>query len=152
MDDDLVDVLTVLAVLALGLIGLLVLLVMNVKRFREFFQCRRKRKVHPIIPKRTTIKVARKANTITVEEPRSVTSKTPVQRIFSAPLPERSPAQTPVVTTPNGTKQLVFIVPKPPSYKAELAHSVASAQTSCSTASSYLPNQLPVMLNRRCSA
>ncbi|EYC45294.1 hypothetical protein Y032_0432g1344 [Ancylostoma ceylanicum] len=146
MDDDLVDVLIVLGVLMLGVIGLLVLLAMHAKRFRRLFRCFKNEEDTPIKVKRTTIKVVRRAHTITAEEGKSVASKTPVSRVFSSPLPEHGH-----LPSPGTTKELLFIVPKSPTYKAEMAHSVVSAHTSNSTGSSYLPSQIHAMPKRRCS-
>nr|CDJ92777.1 unnamed protein product [Haemonchus contortus] len=112
MDDDLIDVLIVLGVLGLGLIGLLILLAINVKRVRNYLLCCRKEKDVPIKPKRATIKVVRKANTITVEEARSKASRTPAARIFSSPLPR--PEQLP---SPMKAKELIYIVPRTPTYR-----------------------------------
>ncbi|XGW24982.1 hypothetical protein V3C99_006433 [Haemonchus contortus] len=147
MDDDLIDVLIVLGVLGLGLVGLLILLAINVKRVRNYLLCCRREKDVPIKPKRATIKVVRKANTITVEEARSKASRTPAARIFSSPLPR--PEQLP---SPMKAKELIYIVPRTPTYRAEIAASTSPAYMSSSTTSSYLPSQIPPLTKRRCSA
>ncbi|KAK6729601.1 hypothetical protein RB195_006570 [Necator americanus] len=66
-------------------------------------------------------------------------------KVFSSPLPEQGH-----IPSPSSTKELFFIVPKSPTYKAEMAYSVASAYTS-STKSSYLPSQIAPIGKRRCS-
>ncbi|CAI4221802.1 unnamed protein product [Auanema sp. JU1783] len=143
--DDLLDVIVALSVLTLGVIGGLILIIKNVKVVRRLFSCHRKSEdVEKAVHRRTTIRVVRKAGTIHGGTAPSVASKTPVKRIFSNPLP----------TPPSATKakEFVYIVPRSPTYKMEMAstaHSVVSPQTSLSTTSTYLPSQLPPVSTRR---
>lgn len=148
MDDDLVDVLIVCGVLTFGVIGALILIASNMARFRSWSRCCKKEEEFPIKTKRTTIKVIRKANTISAEEGKSVAARTPVSRIFSSPLP-----QAQQLPSPAKAKELLFIVPRSPTYRAELAQChPQSPYMSHSTASSYLPSQIPPLMKRRCSS
>ncbi|KAK6049698.1 hypothetical protein COOONC_12797 [Cooperia oncophora] len=92
--------------------------------------------------------VVRSGNTIAAEEPRSTASKTPVSRVFSSPLPKAEHLPSP--TRPK--EHFIFIVPRSPTYRAEIAQSTTSPYQSTSTGSSYLPNQIPPLAKRRCSA
>ncbi|WKX89865.1 hypothetical protein Q1695_009034 [Nippostrongylus brasiliensis] len=143
MDDDLVDVLIVFIVLAFGVVGLLILLATT--RCRQLLRCCGREEELPIKPKRTTIRVIQKANSLGFEEGR-VAVKAPVTRVVSSPLPMAKE-----LTTPVRAKELIFIVPRSPTYRAEMGHSCNSTYVSNSTGSSYLPSQIPPMMKRRCS-
>ncbi|KJH53291.1 hypothetical protein DICVIV_00414 [Dictyocaulus viviparus] len=150
MDDELIDVLIVLSILLLGVIGVVILLAMNIKSFRTWIHCAKDTndseslKVHP---KRTTIKVVRKANTIVAKKEKNEATKVPVSKVHSSPIQKSE--QHPNTEL---TKELIFIVVRSPSYKADMAYNEASASAyTGSTVDSYPTNQMSSFQKRRCS-